>query len=106
MGAGRRRARTGRPPGWPATIGVGYAFLLVPPVLPWRRRWSSRAVPASVLVICGVLALAAGFDPIGLFILCFPVILALGILVLTLVVTLLGRRAAPDRAQSTLDRAA
>lgn len=78
--------------GWPATVGVVYAFLLVPPLLPWRRRWARWAIPAIVLLTCGFLTAVAQFEVSILFFLGFPALLSLGVLVVLLVLTLLHRR--------------
>lgn len=77
--------------GWLATIGVAYAFLLVPPVLPWRRRWGRWSIPATVLLICALLAAAARFEAAVLFYLGLPALFSIGALVV-MVLTLLHRR--------------
>ena len=77
-----------RQTGWPATIGVAYAFLLVPPLLPWRRRWARWAIPAIVVLICGFLTAVAQFEVSILFFLGFPALLSLAVLLVLLVQTL------------------
>ena len=81
-----------QPLGWLATVGVGYAFLLVPPLLPWRRPWARWTMPATVLLLCSILAAAAGFDAVTLFFLGLPALLSLGVLVVLLVLTRADRR--------------
>jgi hypothetical protein len=59
---------------------VPFAYLLVPSVLPWAKPWAGWAVPAAVLVACGVLAAPSRFTgPMSLFAL--PFVLALVALV-------------------------
>ena len=81
-----------QPLGWLATIGVAYTFLVVPPLLPWRRRWAAWAVPALVVILCSVLAVAAQCDPAALFFFGLPALLSLGVLVVLLVLTRVDRR--------------
>ena len=66
--------------GWIATVGVAVAFLLVPPILPWRRRWARSAVPAVVLAVSGALVALAGGEPAVALYLAPPVLVALGAL--------------------------
>jgi len=92
--------------GWPASIGVAYAFLLVPAVLPWRRRWARWAISAIVLLDCGFLAAAAGFGLPSLVYLGLPALLSLAVLATLLVSTLVERRTDPamSRAGQRTDR--
>lgn len=66
--------------GWIAAFGVPYLYLLVPPMLPWRRPWARVAVPVTTLVLCAALALLMGVE-VAFFYLAFPLLAALGALV-------------------------
>jgi hypothetical protein len=71
--------------GWLASVGVLYAFLVVPPVLPWRRRWARRAVPSIVLLLCGVLLAAADGDAAAALYLGLPMLVSVGALAVLVV---------------------
>ncbi len=81
--------------GWLATLGVPYAFLVVPPVLPWRRRWPRWAVPSTVLLICGVLILAAEGAVAMIYILGPPALLSVGALLVSVIDQWLWKKNAP-----------
>lgn len=63
--------------GWVAVIGIPYAYLLVLPVLPWRRRWARVAIPAVVLVDVGLAVAVGRADAPVLFFAAFPACAAL-----------------------------
>lgn len=71
--------------GWLASVGVLYAFLVVPPVLPWRRRWARPAVPTVVLLLCGVLLAAADGNAAAVLYLGLPTLVSVGALAVLVV---------------------
>lgn len=46
--------------GWLPVLGVAYLYLLIPPLLPWRKRWASLGVPGVVMILCVILAMSGG----------------------------------------------
>ncbi|WP_299444377.1 hypothetical protein [uncultured Phycicoccus sp.] len=85
--------------GWVATIGVGYLFLVVLPVLPWSREWARTAMPLVVLAISGLLVGLAQGSPAILVVVALPATLSLG----ALVVAALSRRDRRRRAVAQVD---
>jgi hypothetical protein len=80
--------------GFLLVYGTPYLLLLVLPVLPWRRPWARWAVPVTVLVVAGLLAAVGGLSTPILFFVAYPVVLALGALVVMAVSR--RRRQAPE----------
>jgi hypothetical protein len=69
--------------GWLPSLGVPYAVLTIPPLIPWRRLWAARAVPGVALTVW-IIFIALGHNAPAAFICGPPALAALVALVLAL----------------------
>lgn len=79
--------------GWIAVFGIPYAYLIVLPLVPWRRAWARVAVPLTVIAVVGLFVGLAGFEVAVVFYLAMPFVAAVVGLVIG-AVSRLDRRAA------------
>ena len=81
--------------GFLLVYGTPYLLLLVLPLVPWRRSWARWAVPTTVLLTSGALASVAEGEAPVLFYVSYPVLLALGALVVAARGRVVGSTAKP-----------
>ena len=84
--------------GWIAVLGIPYAYLIVMPLVPWRRDWARVAMPVIVMAVVGIIVGLARFEVAVVFYLAMPFAAAVLGLVLLAVSRRDRRRAAghPD----------
>lgn len=70
--------------GWIAVLGVAYLYLLLPPLIAWRRRWARYLVPAACLSACAGLVAFGGGWVMAVY-LTLPILCAGGALVVAMV---------------------
>lgn len=68
--------------GWIAVFGIPYAYLIVLPLVPWRRAWARVAVPLTVITVVGLYVGLARFEVGVTFYLAMPFVAAVVGLVL------------------------
>ncbi len=63
--------------GWVAVFGIPWAYLVVLPLLPWRREWVRTVLPVTVLTLVVFIVGISRADVAVTFYLAFPAVAAL-----------------------------